>query len=515
LLRYLVEMTAKGEGATLKSYSVAVDGLGRAPDGDPEIDTYARVQIGRLRKTLDAYYAGPGRAHSHRLKIEPGSYQVCLVPTTDNGEHETARRRYFSLSPRETWVKGAGAVAASLTALVISSYGLDKRAEAVEQWRTGDFPIVAVNSSSNSTTLAKPTEAIRQEVLQKLELHEGVRIAYDHPQSADYLVNISVTQDGTSNIVSLVVVHRSTNRMIWSGDSASLPENDPEGALETFLAKSTFRLAQPTGVIHANERRQNYSSDSPYGCWLRFTGDLQDNHMLGDTDVEDCAGEWYDAAPNHPGAAAIHGWTLVDGSIRTTSEQAHKAELSRAIEIMEQTRQINPDSPLLQISLMRAYSFANNRHAARRAGNDALSLSPENLDVMGAVAIFRIFQGEQGGEALLDEAIERHFNPPPWYYTGKFAAAMMQNDMVNAKIAYSHLSHVQKNEDALVALLSAALLARSGNLIDARDAWDGAGKIQPALRFAPTTYLDRLPLAPQIRTRLRQWLGPLLADASS
>ena len=69
LLSYLVDMTLKGEGRSLKSYSVAVDGLGRPANGDAQIDTYARVQVGRLRKALDAHYASLGRGYSQRLTL--------------------------------------------------------------------------------------------------------------------------------------------------------------------------------------------------------------------------------------------------------------------------------------------------------------------------------------------------------------------------------------------------------------------------------------------------------------
>ena len=61
----------------MKSYSVAVEGLGRAPDFDAIADSYPRVQISRLRKQLAAHYA---RHHVAGRKIclylQPGSYLV-------------------------------------------------------------------------------------------------------------------------------------------------------------------------------------------------------------------------------------------------------------------------------------------------------------------------------------------------------------------------------------------------------------------------------------------------------
>ena len=82
LLDYLVRMSLRGEGHTLKSYSVAIEGLGRSPDLDPQVDTYARVQVARLRKALDGFYASAGSARKQRLTIDSGAYTVRLVPQT-------------------------------------------------------------------------------------------------------------------------------------------------------------------------------------------------------------------------------------------------------------------------------------------------------------------------------------------------------------------------------------------------------------------------------------------------
>jgi hypothetical protein len=58
-LRYVVERTLAGDAASLKGYSIATEALGRGPDFDPQSDPIVRVEAGRLRRTLEGYYAGP------------------------------------------------------------------------------------------------------------------------------------------------------------------------------------------------------------------------------------------------------------------------------------------------------------------------------------------------------------------------------------------------------------------------------------------------------------------------
>src|SRR3546814_18756877 len=86
LLRFLIDQTLAGKGEQLKAYSVAVDGLGRDPDFDAQSDSYPRVQVGRLRRMLDAYYERYGLVNGERLVIPNGAYSVFLMPIYSNQE---------------------------------------------------------------------------------------------------------------------------------------------------------------------------------------------------------------------------------------------------------------------------------------------------------------------------------------------------------------------------------------------------------------------------------------------
>lgn len=76
LLSYLVEQTLAGNGHRLKAYTIAVDGLGRDQDFDARIDSYPRVQVGRLRKLLGDFYAAHDPCPGPRITIPKGAYIV-------------------------------------------------------------------------------------------------------------------------------------------------------------------------------------------------------------------------------------------------------------------------------------------------------------------------------------------------------------------------------------------------------------------------------------------------------
>lgn len=79
LLAYLVDATLRGDGETLKSYTVAVDGLGRDENFDAQADSYPRVQVLRLRNMLGLFYSRFEPGDGMCIYLLPGSYRVRLA----------------------------------------------------------------------------------------------------------------------------------------------------------------------------------------------------------------------------------------------------------------------------------------------------------------------------------------------------------------------------------------------------------------------------------------------------
>src|SRR5918911_3315023 len=73
-LTFVVEKTLAGEAAALKGYTIATQALGRPDDFDPQTDPIVRVEAGRLRRALHAFYEGEGAGDPVRIAIPVGSY---------------------------------------------------------------------------------------------------------------------------------------------------------------------------------------------------------------------------------------------------------------------------------------------------------------------------------------------------------------------------------------------------------------------------------------------------------
>lgn len=76
-LRYIAERTSAGDGDRLKEFVIGTEVFDRGDQYDPRLDSVVRVEAGRLRSKLEAYYAGPGATDPLVIRLPRGGY----VPT--------------------------------------------------------------------------------------------------------------------------------------------------------------------------------------------------------------------------------------------------------------------------------------------------------------------------------------------------------------------------------------------------------------------------------------------------
>ena len=73
-LRFVVERALNGRASEIKETVIGVEVLGRAPSFDSKSDPIVRVEAGRLRNRLSAYYAAEGKADEIRIGLPKGGY---------------------------------------------------------------------------------------------------------------------------------------------------------------------------------------------------------------------------------------------------------------------------------------------------------------------------------------------------------------------------------------------------------------------------------------------------------
>src|SRR5579862_3775774 len=82
LLQYLAEKTLAGESDRLKEYVIGLEAFGKPPSYDPKRDSIVRLQVGRLRQKISAYYETESAGDPIRISVPKGSFGLEFEPLT-------------------------------------------------------------------------------------------------------------------------------------------------------------------------------------------------------------------------------------------------------------------------------------------------------------------------------------------------------------------------------------------------------------------------------------------------
>lgn len=509
MLKYLVEASAAGEGASLKSYTLAVEGLGRSEDFDAQTNTYSRVLTARLRRSLEAYYRGPGAEREWRLEIPQGSYEVQLRPNREGPVPPPAAPGMLPTpKQRRRLVWSAAAVVAALVLAGLVWFYLDSRAAAA-RWQKLNFPLVAIQVTPSATTAeARRMATVAAEFADAVSQYDSVRVADHTEATTEYILTLSHA-DGGGKAIQVELVNRQRNRRLYSGTIALSGDGEPTPAERLALERIVFSLFGYASAVTSLETRNSNSADTPFDCWLRFSNSVVTDGSAQDPELLECAEDWYAHSPRHPLAGAIYGWTLASSTLGDPPGSRRDEQLNEALRIVEQARARDPGSRLAALSLARIYGLMGNVESLRRVAREISATGDLNPDVYSTVGLLLVFQNDLTGEAEIDRAIAFHPSPPPRYFIGKYIAAMMREDTAGAGAALQRIMTGDSATNWRI-YLQAAYLARIGRTEEARRVWSAGTASRPLMRLFPRYYLSNAPAAPAVKQRLGQWLGPVI-----
>lgn len=510
LLRYLVDQSVAGV-EHLKSYTVAVEGLGRDAAFDASSDSYARVQIGRLRRALDAYYAAREGTPGPRLAFSDGSYLVHLEDSEDHvaaaAVPEVPQPELAGPRPVHAWQPVALTLACLLGAVALVLF--QARQEAAN-WSNVDYPIVAVQADyPGGAGNAVEANALRHRASYLLSRYPAIRVAPAGASQSDYLIRLGYRHQGNVLFSRAEIIDQRRQRVIWSApDAPTGPPGAGVAGADAALADITVRAASANGLIHGNERRNTRSADTPYGCWLLFGADLQRNLFAPDKASAACAEKWYRAVPTNPTAAEVYSWTLMDRAAASPTREGYDRLLTQALRIVEEHQALHPEAINIFGSAIRVYSMAGNTTALRQAAARAIRLNGENPALRAYVGAMLALYGEPLSADYLHAAGTTLPDTPPWALVGQFLLAMMRDDVAAAGEAWSRMGRLAVRPHAYH-VLSAAYLARTGRTEPARTAWRRALRRDVPNGLSSEEFLRRLPVSPAVAARLKEWLGPV------
>lgn len=238
LLNYLVGEELRGAGERLKGYSVGVEGLGKPEDFDPSTDAGVRVETGRLRRMLEAYYRENPDVQV-RISVPKGTYRPSFEWLHSNPDVALENFSSPAAGPAIAVVEFTGEDSQSAMARQLS---LEIR---MELFRYREYQLVDV-------VPARVSGSLQDHCRDELE--------------CEFMLNGSVTAAGAVN-VSVTDLH--LGRLLW------VQQFDSEGVpLQELARQIVLPLAKPSGMIPVAAFQKRYGRNpaewNAADCILRW-----------------------------------------------------------------------------------------------------------------------------------------------------------------------------------------------------------------------------------------------------
>jgi hypothetical protein len=119
LLQYLAEKSISGEAERLKEYTIGLEAFGKPSTYDPKQDSIVRLQAGRLRQKLAAYYQSEAAGDTVRVTLPKGAFKLNFEPVAVQEHAQGA-----PWNPRRMLVLLSAALAVAMIWAVVSTVAL-------------------------------------------------------------------------------------------------------------------------------------------------------------------------------------------------------------------------------------------------------------------------------------------------------------------------------------------------------------------------------------------------------
>ncbi len=488
-LTYIVEATLAGKQAEIKGYTIAVEALGRPQDFDPVSDPIVRVEAGRLRKTMELYYAGEGAADPVRIVVERGGYVPFFVahqpavtavppptaetpvtitaatdpaqssapaPAADAAVHvaaasalsatPAARKRLgpLAMALAAMLIVGAGALAwrmAQPTTAPITAAELD----ADESGRTSApamLPVIRITAlPSNDPAIDKVSRDFSEQMIAALTRFDefvvvdtqAVSVSGGRPIRPTYVIEHRGQLGSDHTVIATMrLLEGATGRVVWSSgaDLNIVLAQDPREARE-LVRRVVVRLAQPYGVLHADMHSHSRPGEATrcvvdaYDYWIAPS---QARHG----EVRTCLEALIKSNPAfHPAWSLLSMLTLDEHRI---GYNVRPEPLERALMAARRAIQLAPESARAQQALMAVLTVSGDVEEGIKTGFNAIRRNPYDTDILADVGA-RLTQAGRGreGRPLLERAAELNQARPPWHDFYRFLAARQSGDKAGAR----------------------------------------------------------------------------------
>lgn len=510
LLAFLVGETAAGRGDQLKAYSVAVDGLGRAPDYDARADSYPRVQVGRLRRMLDNHYATTAPRGGLRLTIPSGRYRVTLQPSVVAEETESSASS-AQLLPTRPWLFG-WQIALLLIVMVLGTLALlqampirsidPDTGRSRPTLQLGGITMARESRLGNLVRATLINGLGRSNIYDLRPLPRSGKIDPKAPP-ARYGLGTDLIE-GEHPRLFLRLSSTTPDRLIWSGDVSLAGVHSLDGeTLDRTLAPAIAAIGRANGLIATHELQEHGGLEAAgYSCLLLYHHYRKQRTLDELRHVETCVERSLKLNPNDSEMQAAAAQLSIEKMVRAeTPARDREPLLQTARRHAQIAASIDPfdawsNAALARVALARGACAQTVNFAIRAA-----RIQPYDPALLADVGIYLLSCEDPRAETYLRRAIALADDPDGRLYAPILLLAVAHDDGALAREALAHMAPSIMGQNGRFYLTSATGYAMIGDIGRARAAWQQLKADSPSIAGDPQGFFERLGLSAGLRAK--------------
>lgn len=404
LLNYLVKETLSGRSEQIKNYSIGLDIFKRSEDFNPELDPIVRIEVGRLRNSLNKYYLTDGKNDSIRIFIPRRSYVPEFITQEEVRPYSPGRAEDTEQVNSDSSLQPSVLVLpfANLTGDENQEYFVQGFTEelSIELSRFEYFRILGFRGSSDIHNHDY------DEILKKL-----------HPR---FLIEGSVRKKTNELKISVKLIDTNSNEQLWCEQfKRKLSSENLINIQEDIARETVIIIANEFGIIpkriRYDSRYKKPAELESYEAMLRYYY-YQTQHTPGVASQTLAALE--QAAIKEPDNGVILAMiATIYGNRYMLDLGDEKNSLEKMVELSGKAMQLEPNQQLVRIAYAWSYFVLEKKDKFLLETDNALALKPKSPFRIGAIGFFLSLYGEwERGKSLLDEAISQSVGFPGWYY---------------------------------------------------------------------------------------------------